>query len=524
MASANLLVESLPDSPQRRGIWRETLVLTSLFACAALALVLVGQRSVVAPMEMSPLTTLGSAPPQPTLDTSLLQRPAPSASTSAAASLPLTSSPSSSWVAISLSAAVTPAASISPALPSQSATSAASLSASAAASKTAAATSSPTAAVTSTCSRSPLPGAASATESAAKTVSPAPSLNPRNFQEEQQYVASLMDDGEPLRIAREAFTRHNTYPIAFALANAKWLPIPPPLAPDVIADLALNKPLEWALIIPGNKTTYVHGSNETSYYLAYQASWKAWTWEKSGVDCNRHVEIIANGAIPIFKNVARRVPAAVMFAYPKRLMAYVEDRMYEQRPDYLAIYRSAFLTWGHAHLTDVAMVRYMAEATGVLGEFESNPRSRLAFIDGNLPKKPDYQSLVVLYGAVEWLGNARVDVFYVPEYIYSDYTGNIAKYAHGMGVSNSLILPPLTDAEAAAKPSLDAMLARLAGAEYTAVVWGSFTRSSVHFVDVATTAYAGKKERLWVVNGEDRYDGWKDAPRDKATVFVRELA
>jgi hypothetical protein len=66
------------------------------------------------------------------------------------------------------------------------------------------------------------------------------------------------------------------------------------------AGLQGSKTRGYAEIVPGALDTYTF-KTEAEYYDAYASSWYAHTWAKAGYDAMRHIEIIGNGAIPVFR-------------------------------------------------------------------------------------------------------------------------------------------------------------------------------------------------------------------------------
>lgn len=83
-------------------------------------------------------------------------------------------------------------------------------------------------------------------------------------------------------------------------------------------------------IIPGQTTlgTYKYLTEE-SYYREYSQSNFALTMKKSGWDCMRHYEIIANKCIPIFQNI-EYCPDETMKTLPKELFLKVNSIINEK--------------------------------------------------------------------------------------------------------------------------------------------------------------------------------------------------
>ena len=70
-------------------------------------------------------------------------------------------------------------------------------------------------------------------------------------------------------------------------------------------------------LIPGDMTTYIYDTEE-EYYNEYKSSYFAMTKKKSGWDCMRHYEILANGCIPYFIDI-EECPINTMYLLPKEL-------------------------------------------------------------------------------------------------------------------------------------------------------------------------------------------------------------
>jgi len=72
-----------------------------------------------------------------------------------------------------------------------------------------------------------------------------------------------------------------------------------------------------AYIDPRNKSTYTYNT-EVDYYQDYKFSKFGRTTRKAGWDCMRHYEIMANGCVPIFEEIAN-CPRFSMMRAPKAL-------------------------------------------------------------------------------------------------------------------------------------------------------------------------------------------------------------
>jgi hypothetical protein len=105
----------------------------------------------------------------------------------------------------------------------------------------------------------------------------------------------------------------NIFPISFSI-------------PDecvVSDDWILKKPKTRLLaeVTPWtNETNYLYDyGQEDQYHEQYQESWMAHTCKKGGWDCLRHYEILANGCIPLFRDLDA-CPTLTLFTLPKTLL------------------------------------------------------------------------------------------------------------------------------------------------------------------------------------------------------------
>lgn len=87
----------------------------------------------------------------------------------------------------------------------------------------------------------------------------------------------------------------------------------------------LPKTTVWAEVIPGLKETY-RFETEQEYYQMYQSSRFAFTWKKGGWDCLRHFEIIANGCLPVFRDIDQ-CPDNTLVNLPKHLLKRINKEL-----------------------------------------------------------------------------------------------------------------------------------------------------------------------------------------------------
>lgn len=99
----------------------------------------------------------------------------------------------------------------------------------------------------------------------------------------------------------------DVYPISFAIPEVKIVT----QVPEKIKTIADYKPSS-----PGSGYVY---NSEAEYYKNYQDATYALTHKKSGWDCMRHYEILANGCIPYFPDL-KDCPELTMTNFPKELV------------------------------------------------------------------------------------------------------------------------------------------------------------------------------------------------------------
>jgi hypothetical protein len=92
-------------------------------------------------------------------------------------------------------------------------------------------------------------------------------------------------------------------------------------------DVLYKKHIIISDIIPGERLTYRFSANdEEDYNQHYQESFFAFTQKKGGWDCLRHYEILANGCLPIFKNL-EQCPSDSLVSLPKQLIEEYTNKL-----------------------------------------------------------------------------------------------------------------------------------------------------------------------------------------------------
>lgn len=240
-------------------------------------------------------------------------------------------------------------------------------------------------------------------------------------------------------------------------------------------------------VVPGRPYTF---ENEADYNDEYAGSLLALTHKKAGWDCFRHVEILAQGAVPLMPDIGD-VPEFTMVHYPKPFLeaTWREFTMRGSVPDGATI--GALAAHTRRHLTSTAMVQYLIRDTPL-------PGGRLLYLDESLPALPDYLSIMTLIGLSRSPG-LSVDVLWPAHYLYSDWTGDPRRlYGLGFGYSRRIDatmrslakVPP--SSSPTGLPDID---------EYDAVIVGGVSRNRAlaTMVSAASTA-----SRRYYLHGEDQ--------------------
>lgn len=130
--------------------------------------------------------------------------------------------------------------------------------------------------------------------------------------EDETNINQMFDLGIPY-FKRELIHTHNRlFPISFAIPTSK-------------VNFVKNKTRDIAICDPRDRSTYIY-KNETDYYNGYGEARFAHTMKKAGWDCMRHYEILANGCIPIFRDI-ESCPSLTMTNFPKTLCSYINQQI-----------------------------------------------------------------------------------------------------------------------------------------------------------------------------------------------------
>lgn len=290
------------------------------------------------------------------------------------------------------------------------------------------------------------------------------------------------------------------YPISFSIHPSKIIEYIPEKT-KILSDIIPGKPYQF--------------DNEEDYYNEYKQSIFAVTCRKSGWDCMRHYEIMANGCIPIFLNL-EQCPETIMTHFPKdiilkseKLYNSVKDLSLDKAKKRTRLVAEELIMYTHINLNTSSMAEYILKTSG-----HSNVSSIL-FLSGNVWS--DYQRCLTLLGLKDILKSEchdypKIEHLYKDNYINDDTL-------HGKGFSYGRILDqsvhnPLND-----KTIIDDIRKH----RYDIVIYGSFHRG-IPFFDLVNSFY--KPNEIILICGEDTHKcDYMNilAHNSNYHVFVREL-
>ena len=294
------------------------------------------------------------------------------------------------------------------------------------------------------------------------------------------------------------------YPITFSIPEEK-----------IVKERPIKRKLLSSLI-PGDLRTYIYNTEE-DYYNEYKQSFFAKTTKKSGWDCMRHYEIIANGCIPYFPDL-HKCPPQTMALLPKELLQE-GNKLYqklhrrldcdmndEEYAKYEAL-QTKLVTYMRNHLTTRKMAEYILRKTN------HNQATKILFLSGNTG--PDYLRCVTLHGFKSMFGPACHDYPKVP-HIYKSSSIDYS-ILYGKGITYTNLLEQTEHDDTTDTRIVDAIMKK----EFDCVIYGSYHRG-MPFYDVVQTVYSPSDVIL--LCGEDihkcNYMQWVNKGHQ---VFVREL-
>lgn len=208
------------------------------------------------------------------------------------------------------------------------------------------------------------------------------------------------------------YVKSNIYPISYCIPDEY-------IVDDNIA--LSNKHIIIADLIPGQLETYRFGQNdENEYKKMYYESLFAYTRKKGGWDCLRHYEIMANGCIPIFKELDR-CPPETLISFPKDLIMDANKTLLPWNQNKINKYNDFV-----KNMLDHIRKNCSASATEkyFLSKLKYINPKKVLLIMGNCGINYSLESLWIgLHNLITSIGGIAVE-YPAMNFMYEDYEGN----------------------------------------------------------------------------------------------------
>jgi hypothetical protein len=196
-----------------------------------------------------------------------------------------------------------------------------------------------------------------------------------------------------------------------------------------------NKTREIAELVPGNQSTYRFDANkETEYNIMYREALFAHTMKKGGWDCLRHYEIMANGCIPIFRDLDK-CPQNTLVSFPKDIVMEANRALlpwnYNNKPLYDE-YVKKMLYHVREHCSATANAKY------ILSKLPKSPKNVL-LIMGNIGVNYTREtSWIGLKRYIQSIGGVAAEYPKI-DFLYKSFRGNKSQL-YGNGFTYSMRL------------------------------------------------------------------------------------
>ncbi len=218
------------------------------------------------------------------------------------------------------------------------------------------------------------------------------------------------------------YVRNHIHPIAYCVPDEYIVSDETALA---------NKHMVIADLVPGQMETYRFGAEDEAEYVGmYRESRFGYTRKKGGWDCLRHYEIMANGCVPIFKDLGQ-CPAECLVSFPKELIMKANRELLPWKKEKSALYDETvkeMLKHVREHCSASATAEYFLSK---LNRVARDPR-KVLMIMGNCGINYSRETLWI--GLQKWVtarGGVAVE-YPAMDFMYKDYGGEKGKlYGNG---------------------------------------------------------------------------------------------
>jgi hypothetical protein len=240
-----------------------------------------------------------------------------------------------------------------------------------------------------------------------------------------------------------------------------------------------DKDLDFAYIIPGDNNTYIY-RREADYYEGYQRAYYGLTKKKTGWDCLRHYEILANGCIPYFLDLDQCEPNTMYFM-PKDLIL---EAMHLEGVSYMQIDHSKFNRERYFEILDL-LLKHTREhltcrkmALHLLNTMNYSGQGKILVLCQDTAA--EYLRDLILIGLKQQFQNRIVD-FPKIDHIYQNCTQNLDNI-YGLGFSYTKIVPDLEVDRAN-------IAERISNKEFDMIIYGEIHKGGLPFYDLVKEKY-----------------------------------
>jgi hypothetical protein len=304
--------------------------------------------------------------------------------------------------------------------------------------------------------------------------------------------------------------RNSAHPINFSIPENKITNLDIVVKEKILSNSMPN-------LIPGDFTRYIYNTEE-EYYNEYRKSLFAVTTKKTGWDCLRHYEIIANCCIPYFPDI-EVCPKNTMIFLPKNLIKE-GNILYNKCSEYKTIIEIPKSTLDECsnlikqllqHFKSYLTTRKVAEY--VLEKSNNTKAKSVLYLSGDT--SPDYLRCLTLHGFKEILGASCHDYPKIP-HIYTSENINYGTL-YGKGITYTNLLDDSLHFDELDKTILD----DIARHKYDIVIYGSYTRGMPYY-ELVCSSY--KPNEIILFCGDDLHNcNYNNYVEKGHLVFVREL-
>ena len=217
-------------------------------------------------------------------------------------------------------------------------------------------------------------------------------------------------------------THYFLHPLSYAIPD------------ELIVDDVPTKTDLWATVVPG--ATYAFGvGQEAEYYAMYKRARFAHTCKKGGWDALRHYEILANGCIPVFSDMAG-CPLHTMTTFPKALLEECVTKLlpWKDTAEHILLYDSYVLRLLE-HTRRYLSCSSLAYSFRKTLSLPKNPQ--ILFLRCHPHANYTREMLFIGLNRIAKQEDSSCAMYPTVPFLYSDFPDSSLSAIHGMGYTYS---------------------------------------------------------------------------------------